>query len=297
MPSRCLSITAIQRGAARISVLLLAVAGAGACGGSGAGGSAEENATAKADPASNLTPCVPAAPPSGLELDPFYEKYCDGGGIPVLSSSEVPDRALERVASQARAMLELRPELASPMQDLGIRIGIMAAGEVTTDIPEHSDLYEAFPGTDWDTRARGLGATPVRPASTAAEENVLCYTSDRYRGENIFIHEFAHTIHETAIRALDTDFDARLTAAYEAAMEAGLWSGTYAATNEGEYWAEGVQSWFNANREADPADGIHNHVNTRSELSDYDPALHRLVSEFMPASQIPRCPVSSRHPG
>ena len=44
----------------------------------------------------------------------------------------------------------------------------------------------------------------------------------------------------------------------------------YAATDEHEYWAEGVQSWFDTNREND---AIHNHVDTREELLEYDPAL------------------------
>ena len=51
-------------------------------------------------------------------------------------------------------------------------------------------------------------------------------------------------------------------------MEEGLWKGKYAATNFHEYWAEGVQSWFDTNRENDHD---HNHVNTREELKDVRP--------------------------
>ena len=53
-------------------------------------------------------------------------------------------------------------------------------------------------------------------------------------------------------------------------------AGRAAATNAGEYWAEGVQSWFDTNREND---GSHNHVNTRGELKEYDPDLAKLVEE------------------
>ena len=63
---------------------------------------------------------------------------------------------------------------------------------------------------------------------------------------------------------------------YEAALEAGLWQGTYASTNHHEYWAEGTQSWFNVNEEHGP---LHNHVNTRRELRDYDPDLAALLIE------------------
>lgn len=48
----------------------------------------------------------------------------------------------------------------------------MGKNEVTTNIPEHSFLDPAF----WDARARGLGATETAPASTGAEENLLCYS-------------------------------------------------------------------------------------------------------------------------
>jgi hypothetical protein len=59
-------------------------------------------------------------------------------------------------------------------------------------------------------------------------------------------------------------------------MEAGLWAGKYASTNHHEYFAEGVQSWFDDNREDDHD---HNHVNTRAELLEYDPGLAGLCRE------------------
>ena len=47
--------------------------------------------------------------------------------------------------------------------------------------------------------------------------------------------------------AIDPEFDGRLRAAYARAMDKGLWKETYAATNHKEYWAEGVQSYFDCN--------------------------------------------------
>ena len=44
-----------------------------------------------------------------------------------------------------------------------------------------------------------------------------------------------------------------------------------------EYWAEGVQSWFNTNR---PPDHDHNHVDNREELKAYDPPLAKLVKAY-----------------
>src|SRR5205823_5835380 len=60
------------------------------------------------------------------------------------------------------------------------------------------------------------------------------------------------------------------------AMRQGLWKNTYAATNRSEYWAEGVQSYFDCNQRRDPQ---HNGVVTREQLQKYDPRLSALAAE------------------
>ncbi|MEX2334616.1 MAG: hypothetical protein WD600_10185 [Pseudohongiella sp.] len=234
--------------------------------------------------------CVVTAPPTALELDPFYTKYCNANGLPVISSDLVPDAALHSVRREVLEMTSARPDVLAEMIKNKVRVAIMATTEVTTDIPEHSDLNEAAPATDWDNRARGLGATVFRPASSAAEENVMCYSNDRYLGEDINIHEFAHSMDLTGLRLADNSWEQRLTDTYQAAMNANLWQNTYAATNKEEYFAEGVQSWFDVNLQAIPSDGIHNQVNTRAELEDYDKGLYDLVASVMPANWSPSCP-------
>jgi len=57
---------------------------------------------------------------------------------------------------------------------------------------------------------------------------------------------------------------------------------TYAATNLWEYWAEGVQDWFNVNAEVQHPDGKHNWVNTREDLKKYDPELYHIISKYFP---------------
>ena len=157
----------------------------------------------------------------------------------------------------------------------------------TTDLPDlddetaHADLYDVFPGVDWDVRARGLGATLERPASTVGEENLLHLPEDWYPTESIMVHEFSHTMWEVGVRTLPDGVQKQqeLLAVYNAAIAAGLWDNTYAATDVREYWAETVQSWFNTNTEATPSDGVHNHVNTREELVEYDPDVVPLIDE------------------
>ena len=224
---------------------------------------------------------VITAPPASLNLNPFYRKYIDADGIPVISSDKVPDEALFRVRTMAQAMLKKNAAVRTKMISYHARIGIMGKDEVTTDIPEHAFLA-SDPNTDWDKRARGLGGTVAVPISTCAEENVLCYTVDPYRNEDIFVHEFAHAIHLMGIRYVDTDFDTDLKIAFDQAKAAGKWVRTYAGPNTEEYWAEGVQSWFNCAAQADPPNGVYNHVNTRAELMSYDRGLYDLLQIWLP---------------
>ena len=83
------------------------------------------------------------------------------------------------------------------------------------------------------------------------------------------------------IKPLEPDFDYRLEAAYEAAIFEGKWIDAFASESFPQYWAEGVQSWLNSN--LSPPNIYHNEINTREELADYDPALHSIISEYLPA--------------
>jgi hypothetical protein len=75
---------------------------------------------------------------------------------------------------------------------------------------------------------------------------------------------------------VDPTFDTRLRSTYDSAMSEGLWKGKYASVNHHEYFAEGVQSWFDNNRSEDHD---HNHVDTRIELIEYDPGLALMCRE------------------
>lgn len=223
-----------------------------------------------------------------LGMHTFYQKYLDAGGVPVISSEHVEDEALMIGREIVLNMLSVRVDVLQEMVENGAYVGIMSRDEVTTDIPEHAHLAND-PNTDWDQRARGLGGTLSNPITTAGEENLLCLAVDRYDGENILVHEFAHGIHGIGIAALESGFNAELRAAYEEALAAGLWEDTYAATNPGEYFAEGVQSWFDTNQ--DPQAGIHNEVDTRAELREYDPALGGIVERYFGDGEWrPTCP-------
>ncbi|MCA9191557.1 MAG: hypothetical protein KDB03_07340 [Planctomycetales bacterium] len=221
----------------------------------------------------------------------FYTQQTDAHGYPIVASEKVNPYALKEAAYLIDMMLAKRPDVRQAMIESGSRLSILAWNEFTTDQPEWQwmaeDPVRGFPGIVardyWDARARGMGGSQTDPYCSCAEENLLCYAGDPYSTENILIHEFAHNIHLRGMVNVDPSFDTRLKAAYELAMSEGLWKGKYASVNHHEYFAEGVQSWFDNNRENDHD---HNHVNTRSELRAYDPRLADLCYEVFGDTQL-----------
>ncbi len=220
------------------------------------------------------------APSSSMKLDPFYTKYVNAGGYAVVSSSRVSDYALKEAAYLIDMMLSKRPDVRKAMIASGSRMIVMAHDEFTTDIPEYRNLQ---PKDYWDARARGLGGSKDEPVCSCAEENVLAFQGDPYSQENILVHEFAHNIHLRGLVNIDESFDDRLKMTYERAISQGLWKSKYASTNHAEYFAEGVQSWFNNNRQPDHD---HNHVDTRQELKEYDPGLAEICEEVFGDTEL-----------
>ena len=225
--------------------------------------------TATPQPTPTATPEPTATPlphpPTSVGLDPFYRKYLDADGLPIVASAEVTDAALHRAREIIDEVLANRSDLRATMAGLRVRVAVMAESEVLTDLPEFSDLSEHPSGMSWDERTRGggVGPTDSRPFLVIAEQNLLCSESDVFPYEDILVHESAHAVLNMGIEAQQggAEFRRRLAVAYENALAAGLWKHTYAAENPDEYWAEGVQSWFGLNDAPGP---IHNEINTRA---------------------------------
>ena len=231
--------------------------------------------TAAAEEAARHVGPVPAKLRRTWKLDRFYGKHVELDGFPILGSERVSDHALLEAGWIIDHMLEGRPDVLRALAAAKVRCCVMAYDEMTTDVPEHATLE---PGSWWDRRARGLGAAAERPCVSCAEENLLGFPGDPYATECILVHEFAHAIDLMGLRKLHDTFERQLDTAYRAALEEGLWRGLYAAENKEEYWAEGVQSWFDTNR---PPDALHNHVDTRAELEAYDPRLAKLIGDAL----------------
>jgi hypothetical protein len=223
-------------------------------------------------------------PPDPDGIPAFYSQRVAANGFPVVASKKVNPYALKEAAYLIDLMLAKRPDVRKAMIRSGSRLCILGWDEFTTDQPEWKWLakdpvpgFASISARDYrDARARGMGGSNFDPYCSCGEENLLGYRGDPYAAECILIHEFAHNIHLRGMANVDPAFDGRVKAAYNAAMDAGLWKGKYASVNHHEYFAEGVQSWFDNNRENDHD---HNHVNTRAELIEYDARLAALCRE------------------
>lgn len=261
---------------------------------------------------------VITSPPAALVLNPFYRRYIDAAGLPIVSSGAVPDAALLAARDIATAMLIERPDIRRTMIARGFRVAIMGVKEGTVDLPEQRDWkkptrddprltvcerkhYDERIGrlSDreyWNSRARGMGGD----LTSAATENLLGQPGQRYYGENIFVHEFSHGILE-GVRTADPALYARVERAYASAMARGMWKGEYGSTSVDEYWAEGTQTWFNSNRLA-MIDG--RRILNNDDLASYDVALYNVLSEvygsnhrlagdvfYMHAARVPDGPV------
>jgi hypothetical protein len=229
---------------------------------------------------------APVAPPASVGVSSFYGKYLDAKGIPILSSAAVADQALATACTIVGHMLSARTDVRQAMIGLNMTVVVLGRNEVTTDVPEYANLYQTNPGDDWDAY-RGVGATLVLPVTSAGEENLLCEQVDPFAGGNILVQVFATSV-LLGLEDVDSSFDNRLQTALAATKAAGRWQGSYALINDIEYYARGVEAWFDTAAEGSPPDGK---VDTRANFLAYDPGLATLVQESMPADAWrPDCP-------
>ena len=262
---------------------------------------AEAPRPAPADAGFVSRPPAVTTPPSALELDPFYEKSVNAGGIPVTASAHVPDEALLAARDIVDGMLEKRPDIRRQMIAMGERVGVLGANEQITDLPEERDLKK--PALDdqrltfcerkaylqiaamsdkqyWNTRARGLGGL----YTIGSTENLLGYPASTYFGENILVHEFSHAM-LTAIEQADPRLYAQVEAAYDHAKAKGLWKGSYSINTLQEYWAEGVQFWFDSNMAYRRAPSLT--VLSDADMKAYDPMLWAALAQvYSPSHHI-----------
>ena len=84
-------------------------------------------------PPADSIPVVITSPPASLALDPFYRKYTDANGFPVISSWRVPDKALLKARAIIIFMTDNLPDaVVDKMRETGVRVGVMARCEASS---------------------------------------------------------------------------------------------------------------------------------------------------------------------
>src|ERR1017187_3371600 len=186
----------------------------------------------------------------------FYKKYIDVKGMPVVASGEVDDLALQRTYYIVTHLLAGRPDVLETMVTNGTRLIIIGKDQVYTDMPEYRNTRNPEYQNE---RVRGTGGFGI---TSFGEENLLSLLLDRYDDESIGVHEFCHTI-DAAMSRIDSTWRQRKNAVFQNAVSKGLWKNTYAGSNQGEYWAEICQSYFDNNR---VNNWNHGPIGTREQL-------------------------------
>lgn len=207
--------------------------------------------------------------------DGFFAKQLDFHGIPIKSSAAVDDRALREAYDRLAMMLRRLPEIRKKLVEEGAELHIIGRDEVTTDLPDHRHLkgkkISGFSGLSYDERTRGLGGL----RASCGEENLLRLPEDRYRGRDICVHEFSHTV---LSYGADPEVVERFEAQRKRSLSKGLWVDAYASVNKDEFFAELAMWYFGGRGDirmkgTPPADGPEG-------LNAYDPEAYQLVDAF-----------------
>lgn len=220
----------------------------------------------------------------------FYKKIAFAHGLPVISSSRVDDMAVVKACKIIEFMLADRRDIRSRLKRKHKKFGVVGGFEVITDIPEYSHLPSWY-----NQRARGIGGTENVRMTVSSEENLMCEPYDQYK-EDIYVHEVAHGLH---LVGSDGSFKHSVLSAYRKAKRNKLWQNTYALYDYREYFAEGVQSFFNyegGHIEAPgpkTGNGVQNNIDTREKLFYYDRRLFNIIHRLFPcANWLPvRCSI------
>jgi hypothetical protein len=236
-------------------------------------GTEGQNETAATLPDVPGVACVDVAVPASIPA--AYTHACNARGVLIVSTDAVAPAARYRTAEVLRAMTRERPALLPALADAHARFTVLSEMEQTASWPDLSER-----SADVIDR-RGMGPSERLPSTLVPEEDVMCYPNRAYGSRATTIHEIGHALHALAMAKLDPGFDQRLRMAFIGARESGLWENTYSAKNHAEYFARGMEAWFDADGAAASENRSNADVRTRSELEAYDPRLAGLVRDVV----------------
>jgi hypothetical protein len=237
------------------------------------------------------------APPAKYKFDAYYTKFTFAREFPVLGSKRVGDEALLAANDTVRKMFAYRHDVLKALIADGARLVVLGRDEKLSELPEFKDAKNA----ELDL-VRYLDYSPALKLMVVPEENVLRLPKEPFAGKCMTVSVFAKGLYRGAglrpvdpefenrrakqqyelhVKRLDVEFDKKVTALFDAATENKLWRGTAAARDRFEYWAAGVEAYFDATGSGTAPNGADRPITTRETLKAYDPDLYALVAETM----------------
>jgi hypothetical protein len=237
-------------------------------------------------------------PPAKFKVHPYYTKFTFAREFTVLGSNQVCDEALLKANDTIRKMFAYRHDILKALIADGARLVVLGRQEKLSALPEFKDAKNQA-GFD---EVRYFEYSPSLRLMVVPEENVLCLSHEPFAGQCMVIGLFAKALYqvtglrpvianfeqqrdrqqyELRVKRMDVEFDHRLGKLYEGAMGKGLWKGTAAAHSRVDYWAAGVEAYFDAAGEGQPPNLADRPITTRELLKAYDPDLYALVDETM----------------
>ncbi len=212
-----------------------------------------------------------SGPPSHLNADPYYQKYLDAAGIPILAPETVPDEELRRTQATLLAMVADRPDLLDVLASQNTRILLYDRQRGgLAQLPEFADSSNSNYAGVWGETS--YGGAVAAPAMTI------------YHCNETLIHEIAHAL-DYALRVQDgkafreSGFKQARNQTYLSAKDAGLWAGRYGSTVSHEYWAEMVVHWLRP-------DVFQSQFGLRN-LSEYDSKAAHLIQHYLGNPTLP----------
>jgi dipeptidyl aminopeptidase/acylaminoacyl peptidase len=238
------------------------------------------------------------APPARFKIDPYYTKFTFAREFPVLGSGMVSDEALLKANDTVRKLFAYRHDVLKAMIEDGARLVVLGRRDKMSDLPEFKESKDraGFDGVRYRDYAPDLKLMVV------PEENVLGLAGEPFAGKCMVVSAFARGLYqvtgsrpvvpnfdqrrqkqqyELRVKRLDVEFDARLRKLYEVATAKGLWKGAAAGRHPVEYWAAGVEAYFDAAGTGPAPNLAERPITTREALASYDPDLYALVDETM----------------
>lgn len=236
------------------------------------------------------------APPSKFKIDPYYTKFTWAREFTVIGR-EASDEALLKANDTIRKMFAYRHDILKALIADGVKLVVLGRTERLADLPEVKRS-----GVQVLPNARFLGYRPEIKLLVVGEENVLGAPGAEQGGDCEIIREFAKAFYqvtclrpvdpnwnnrgrdvqqyELRVKRLDIQFDERLRRIFQSAMDKGLWTTPPAASDRVEYWASGVQAYFDAGPGIRSSRSV-SLPRTRESLKSHDPELYALVNETM----------------